>query len=292
MYSKRTNQWAEVKFFSILFLAVVLLLFVFAHVGCASTGVTLGETAPSGTLEPVSPKPTPTSTPPSSEVSYLSLYWENTTAPHPERKPWSQQVSRYVDENMETIGAAKDLTYFCPKYQTLDRQKKIKAVAELIASVIYFESSYNPVSWMTETTMGIDPVTGKQVKSQSLMQLSYQDKNWAPWCQFDWEKDKHLSPSDPKATINVPAINLGCGLPILNNQIKKRGVFAAKEGVYWAVLRGGDKYETRQSFCARTGSCGNSTWKTGWCAVTGSTCKFTKVPDIKARTTKNAVGCS
>jgi hypothetical protein len=69
---------------------------------------------------------------------------------------------------------------------------------------------------MIETTMGTDPVTGKQVASEGLLQLSYQDvPNYGsvlkyPLCKIQWSKDKSLSVTDPKKTILDPYINLEC----------------------------------------------------------------------------------
>ena len=128
----------------------------------------------------------------------------------------------------------------------------------------YFESGWKPTSRMTETTMGIDPVTGKQVESEGLLQLSYQDvPNYGsvlkfPACKIDWQKDKSLSAIDPKKTILDLYINLECGLRILGSQIKKKGSAILSSGVYWSVLKEGGKYSKVESIIdmiTKTGLC-------------------------------------
>ncbi|MEN0057917.1 MAG: hypothetical protein AAGB31_03715 [Bdellovibrio sp.] len=67
---------------------------------------------------------------------------------------------------------------------------------------------------MTENTMGTDLVTGKQVVSEGLLQLSYQGvPNYGatlkyPLCRIEWSKDKNLAATDSKKTILDPLINL------------------------------------------------------------------------------------
>ena len=62
---------------------------------------------------------------------------------------------------------------------------------------------------MVETTMGADSVTGKQVASEGLLQLSYQDiPNYGallkyPACKIDWQKDKALTVNGVR---RVPAV--------------------------------------------------------------------------------------
>ncbi len=91
--------------------------------------------------------------------------------------------------------------------------------------------------------MGTDPVTGKAVYSEGLLQLSYQDIEWAPWCKFNWSKDKNLSATDPRKTILDPYLNLDCGVGIMAQQIKKKGDIVVSSGVYWAVIKSGGKYQ-------------------------------------------------
>ncbi len=182
---------------------------------------------------------------------YVPLSWEKKK--HPERKKWSAFVFKMVDFYFDdSFTACEDITRFRRDYHSLNRQQKINVWGELISAVCKFESGWDPTSRMTETTMNIDPVTGRQVESEGLMQLSYQDKrnyrrNKRIKCQFDWKKDKPLfekNPRDPNITILNPYYNLEFGIGILANQIKKRKKIALTKSkyLYWSVLKDGGRY--------------------------------------------------
>jgi hypothetical protein len=51
-----------------------------------------------------------------------------------------------------------------------------------------------------DAALKIDPVTGKAVHSEGLLQLSYEDEK-RYGCDFDWDKDKTLPPNNPAKTI-------------------------------------------------------------------------------------------
>ena len=85
--------------------------------------------------------------------------------------------------------------------------------------------------------MGIDHVTGERVYSEGLLQLSYQDTTWMRDCEFDWNRDKRLKPSDPHKTILDPYKNLQCGMFILSEQIRLKGSLIMSSGEYWSTLR-------------------------------------------------------
>jgi len=129
---------------------------------------------------------------------------------------------------------------------------------ELIKWISFYESSWSPLTRYNESTMGTDPITGLPVYSEGLLQLSYQDSQWAPYCKFDWAKDKDLHVDDPKKTILNPFNNLDCGMRILANQIQKRGKIVLQTGHYWSVLRESGRYskvssivDKVSSFCAK-----------------------------------------
>lgn len=225
------------KHYTIL-MAMLAATFIF-FTGCTTAPVS---SEPIGTPSTENPSPGSSeplpSEPPSSSCLNAPLAWENTTAPHPERKPWSEHLCKEIDKRFASFAKAKDITNFCPKFNSLDKAGQLHALSEMVVAIVYYESGYNPTSWMTESTMGTDPITGVQVKSEGLLQLSYQDKQWAKWCMFDWAKDKTLPVSSPKKTIMDPYINLSCGIPIMANQIDKKGTIAVEKG-YWAVTNNG-----------------------------------------------------
>lgn len=122
---------------------------------------------------------------------------------------------------------------FCPKYSSVDHTK---FWLKFVASIAFAESSWNPNEDYPETSMGIDPITGKQVVSSGLMQLSWQDRNNypnAPTCQkLDYK-------ANPKA-IYDPAINLGCSMEIMDSLLKRYGGnIPSTLGKYWSSARVG-----------------------------------------------------
>lgn len=193
-------------------------------------------------------------------TSLNSLSWEKN---HPERKAWSDFIFELIDGELFTsFDSAKDASRVCLKYSNLTKGQRIMVWSEFISGIAYYESDWSPTSRMTETTMGKDPVTGKQVASEGLLQLSYQDiPNYGallkyPACKIDWQKDKSLAVTDSKKTIFDPIINLECGLRILSNQIQKRGSVILSSGVYWSTLKDGGEYSKVDSIIAMVGKTG------------------------------------
>ena len=76
----------------------------------------------------------------------ISLYWENTTEPHPERASWSDTLVEILSKNYDTMIKANDATRICPKFNSFSKEMKIKTLAEFWVAVSYFESSFNPKS--------------------------------------------------------------------------------------------------------------------------------------------------
>lgn len=194
------------------------------------------------TIAPTTPEKAPIEETPAPRLS-----WEE----YPENRPWSAYTFKVVKEVLPQLDKAKDVTEICPKYASLTDDQKAAMWSEFISAVAYPESGWDATSRMTETTMGTDPVTGKQVASEGLLQLSYQDVRTYPFCKFDWSKDKSLAPKDPKKTILDPYINLDCGIRIMAQIAEKRGGVMFSENVYWSVLKRGGKYSKIDSIIAR-----------------------------------------
>ena len=84
-----------------------------------------------------------------------------------------------------------------------------------------------------------DEVTGLLVRSEGLLQLTYEDsKRYG--CDFDWAADKALPSKDPSKTILQPKNNLECGVKILANQIivQHKSLLSPASG-YWSTLQSG-----------------------------------------------------
>lgn len=185
--------------------------------------------------EPAKPQPKP-----EAPAKRPALPWESLFSS--EKKKWSAHVYALVEREFARLDLANDMDRFCPRYEQLDKENRIIAWAFLITQVVKHESSWNPLSRMKEDELGTDSITGQPVYSEGLMQLSYQDTKWAPFCEFDWDADKALGVTSPKKTILDPYKNLTCGVGILARQVQNRRLIALKERVYWAVLRDGGRY--------------------------------------------------
>ncbi len=184
----------------------------------------------SSTLPPVNP-------PNEKPIAWLPLSWEEK---NPNRNVWSEYTFNVINEfGSAIVNESADIGRFCPKYSKLSTIQKINVIGQIISAMTKFESSYNPLSRMAEN-MGTDPVTGNQVHSEGLLQLSYQDTLHYKFCNFDWKADKPLhakNPKDPRITILDPYKNLYCGIRILNQQVSKHKNIIIGKGAYWAVIK-------------------------------------------------------
>lgn len=159
---------------------------------------------------------------------------------------WSQHIYNVIKtEEPQMLGqnVADDVETYCPKYRSLNDDQRLNFWGQLFSAISKYESSWKPTTRMVETTMGIDPYTGRQVASEGLLQLSYQDESSYNFdCGFDWTKDKFLSDTDPRKTIFDAKNNLRCGIKIMARQLKNKRAIGLTSGVYWAVLKIGGRY--------------------------------------------------
>lgn len=238
-----------------------------AVAGAASVATSTAKQCPPPTPEPEPPKPQPEPPkppppepeppkpePPKPPVETTHpLLWEASRA---DGKAWTTHTMNVVKNEVASslMGGAADVEQFCPRYHTLTNHQRANFWGLLVSAMVKYESSFNPTLRYKESTMGTDPVTGQHVYSEGLLQLSYQDTQWASYCEFDWSKDKHLAATDPKKTIFDPYKNLSCGIKILARQVVRRGKIAVKgsEGAYWAVLIPGGKYTKVPEIAALT----------------------------------------
>jgi hypothetical protein len=164
----------------------------------------------------------------------IKLVWEESK---PERAAWSKIVTKNIEANFADYAKAKDAGLYCTKFAALNHQQQVAVFSQLIVAISKFESSWNPKAGMVETAMGTDPVTGAQVVSSGLLQLSYQDgPNWktkAPACS---------ALNFAKKNINDVELNLTCGIQILARLIARDGTISSPTarkvagGRYWSVL--------------------------------------------------------
>lgn len=167
----------------------------------------------------------------------IALSWENTTAPHPERKPWSDKLTSIIKTDLVKYSEAKDITRICPKYKTLKDEQKIKAIGELYVGLAYYESSFNPKSFSVD----VGNKNNKETWSVGLYSMSGVDSASRLY-GADFTKLQ-----DPLINIQVAAEQIrrqlkNTGLLILPNSSKYR---------YYAVILDGNKYSKVSEILAR-----------------------------------------
>lgn len=203
----------------------------------------------------------------------IALSWETN---NPERKEWSDFVVKNVRENKKLYDAA-DMVRFCPKYNSLSSEQQVRAIGEFWQSLVYFESSYNPKS----SSVDVGDEGNLDTYSVGLCQMSVVDqKNYGVPLGYKY------------ADLLKPIPNLDLAMNIMHKKLAKVPKIILRDGVYWAVIRDGDSFVRRETFCASNpGVCKNSKWKTGWCAMQNGSCRLTVLPDVIARVKAKAPGC-
>ena len=169
------------------------------------------------------------------------LAWES--GDKPGRHKWSEHTFQFIYRRFETFDRAIDMQYFCPNYHLLNRDQRVNAWGQLIASIAWFESGWNPRARVEAPEMGVDPVTGDSVMAEGLLQLAYSDSMWREYCRFDWMGDRVLDNDDLNRTMINPRTHLECGIGILANQISRHNKIVIDRGAYWSVLKQGHRNE-------------------------------------------------
>lgn len=129
---------------------------------------------------------------------------------------------------------AANVGAFCPNYSKADKNK---FWVKFVAAIAYAESAWDPKNTYKETTMGIDPITGKTVESDGMLQLSCQDVvNYASLpSAANMDCRKH-----PGAMFD-PIVNLSFGVEIMDHLIKRNpslDISSTKSvGAYWSSAR-------------------------------------------------------
>lgn len=187
---------------------------------------------------------------------FEALSWESV---NPNNRKWSNYLFNVIsDQELIKLDSAQDTHLFCPQYDRLTKLQKVNFWGALISGMTRYESSYKPTTRLIEQGLGNDAVTGRQVTSEGLLQLSYSDSKYHSFCRMDWSKDRKKKDTDPTKTIFDPYINLECGLKILSKQISRHGKIVIDSGAYWSVIKSGHRNEKvseissivqRLSFC-------------------------------------------
>ncbi len=130
-------------------------------------------------------------------------------------------MEKAIPAEMLSSQVPHDVRRFCPNFYHLNDTDKRVFWAYFFQALAGAEAGLNPTTRIRHTqpeVAKIDEVSGRAVRSEGLLQLTYEDAKRYN-CDFDWEKDRELSSKDPAKTILQPKNNLECGMKILDNQI-------------------------------------------------------------------------
>jgi len=155
---------------------------------------------------------------------------------------WDKIVEEAIPASMLSYRVPHDVRRFCPRFYTMGNADKRAFWAYFFQALAGAEAGLNPTSRVRHTEPEVavkDEVTGRMVRSQGLLQLTYEDQK-RYGCDFDWEADKKLTPKDPEKTILQPKNNLECGVKILKRQIIDMHKPLFSRSGYWSTLRLGN----------------------------------------------------
>lgn len=155
---------------------------------------------------------------------------------------WDKIVEEAVPASMLSSRVPHDVRRFCPRFYKMGDADKRAFWAYLFQALAGAEAGLDPTSRVRHTEPEVavrDAVTGRAVRSQGLLQLTYEDQERYD-CDFDWEADRKLKPDDPAKTILQPKNNLECGVKILDKQIIDRHKPLLSNSGYWSTLRRGN----------------------------------------------------
>jgi len=154
---------------------------------------------------------------------------------------WDKVVELALPPAMLTRQVPRDVRRFCPRFYDMTEENKRAFWAYFFQALAGAEAGLDPVTRIRHTepeVAVIDKVSGRAVRSEGLLQLTYEDQKRYD-CDFDWENDRTLKPNDPAKTILQPKNNLECGVKILDNQIIDRHKPLLSSSSYWSTLRPG-----------------------------------------------------
>lgn len=225
--------------------------------------------APAETPEPQTvPQPAPAETPvavpdpagqePASDAAAPEAPIEVDWAHMPDSDEWTALAVAAIGDiggpMMSTVPS--DIDAFCPAYEGLDEAGRKAFWVSLLSAMARFESGFDPSVSFDErahcpTCEWALTRDGRNVVSRGLLQLSQESANAYRGCKV---------PVADEESLHEPALNLRCGVAIINRLVSRDGVISAKPGqwkggaAYWSVLRPG-KLEKIQDFTSGTANC-------------------------------------
>jgi len=154
---------------------------------------------------------------------------------------WDKIVEEALPAEMLSAEAGRDVRPFCPQFDAMPEADKRAFWAYFFQALAGAEAGLKPTSRVRHTEPEVavkDEVTGVQVRSEGLLQLTYEDEK-RYGCDFDWTADRTLKADDPARTILQPKNNLECGVKILDKQIVEQHKPLLSRSGYWSTLRPG-----------------------------------------------------
>jgi len=154
---------------------------------------------------------------------------------------WDKMIELAIPAEMVSREVPRDVRRFCPQFYEMQEEDKRAFWAYFFQALAGAEAGLKPTTRVRHTQPEVavtDTVSGRAVRSEGLLQLTYQDQK-RYGCDFDWQHDKTLPANDPGKTILQPKNNLECGVKILDNQIIKQKKPLLSPSGYWSTLRPG-----------------------------------------------------
>lgn len=154
---------------------------------------------------------------------------------------WDAIVEKALPPAMLSQEVPRDVRRFCPRFYGMSEVDKRAFWAYFFQALAGAEAGLKPDTRVRHTEPAVavrDQVTGRLVRSEGLLQLTYEDQQ-RYGCDFNWEADRSLPPKDPEKTILQPKNNLECGVKILNNQIIDQHKPLFSRTGYWSTLQPG-----------------------------------------------------
>jgi len=155
---------------------------------------------------------------------------------------WDRIVEQALPPAMLSTAVPRDVRRFCPRFYQMSTLDKRSFWAYFFQALAGAEAGLDPTTRVRHTEPEVavkDGVTGRMVRSEGLLQLTYEDQE-RYGCDFDWEHDRRLEAKDPAKTILQPKNNLECGVKILANQILEQHKPLYSNTGYWSTLRMGN----------------------------------------------------
>ncbi len=154
---------------------------------------------------------------------------------------WDAIVEKAIPPELLSSQVPRDVRRYCPRFYIMSEADKRAFWAYFFQALAGAEAGLDPKTRVRHTEPEVavtDSVTRRAVRSEGLLQLTYEDQK-RYGCDFNWDADKTLLAKDPNKTILQPKNNLECGVKILTNQIIDQHKPLFSRTGYWSTLQPG-----------------------------------------------------